>query len=190
MQQDLIRQLKAGHEKAFQELVEAHKDRVLNTCFHFVQNRLDAEDLSQEVFIEVHRSIHQFREDAQLSTWIYRIAVNKSLDTIRKKKRKKRFAYVRSLFGASDQAEDLPLPAPDNPENDLEQMERKLLLNKAIGILPENQKVAITLGQLQGFTNKEIATILETSVSAVEALIFRAKKNLHKKLYHYYNKNL
>jgi len=190
MENEFIKKLKSGDETAFKDCVESHKDRVLNTCYRFVQNSGDAEDLAQEVFIEVYRSIPKFREDAQLSTWIYLIAVNKSLDFVRKKQRKKRFAFVLSLAGFGDDEKELELPAPANPHIDLEQKERIQILNQAIDLLPENQKVAITLSKYEGFSNKEIAEIMDTSVSAVESLVHRAKNNLHKKLYQFYEKHL
>lgn len=190
MQNELINQLKTGNEDSYKSLVETYKDKVLNTCFHFLHDKPDAEDLAQEVFIEIYRSIDSYRGDAQLSTWIYRIAVNKSLDFLRKKKRKKRFAYVVSLFSDSDDEPELQLPAPDNPQKDLEQKERIEILNQALSELPENQKVAITLSKYEGFSNKEVAEIMAISISAVESLVHRAKKNLQKKLSDYFEKNL
>jgi RNA polymerase sigma-70 factor (ECF subfamily) len=188
MQKELINQLKAGNENSFKLLVETYKDKVLSTCYYFLHDKLDAEDVAQDVFIEIYRSISDYREDAQLSTWIYRIAVNKSLDFIRKKKRKKRFAYVVSFWRNTEEKAELQVPSSENPQRDLEQEERIDILNNAINSLPENQKAAITLSKYDGISNKEIADILETSVSAVESLIHRAKKNLHKKLYQYYKK--
>ncbi len=186
MQKELINQLKAEDENAFKTLVESYKDKVLNICYHYLHNRLDAEDLAQEVFIEVHRSIGHFKEESQLSTWIYRIAVNKSLDLIRKKKRKKRFAHVLSYFGATDDEKELQLPAPGNPETNFEQKERIQILNAAMDRLPESQKTAITLSKYEGLSNKEIAVIMNISTSAVEALSYRAKKNLYKQLHNYF----
>ncbi len=188
-QKDLIIQLKNGHKDSFKFLVELYQDKVLNTCYHFVHDKTDAEDLSQEVFLQVYRSIGRFREDAQLSTWIYRIAVNKSLDHIRKKKRKKRFAFVTSFWGTTENEYELQIPTNENLHSDLEQKEMIQILNNAINKLPENQKTAITLSKYEGFSNKEIAEILDTSVSSVESLIHRAKKNLNQKLYHFYEKN-
>jgi RNA polymerase sigma-70 factor (ECF subfamily) len=190
MNKELIHKLKSGDEPNFREFVESYKHRVLNTCFRFVHNPNDAEDLAQEVFIEVYRSIRHFKENAELSTWIYRIAVNKSLDFIRKKKRKKRFAYVRSLAGFGEAKKELQLPAPSNPQTDLEQKERLQILNQALDSLPDNQRIAITLNKYEGFTNKEIARIMDTSVSAIDSFIHRAKKNLHKKLYQFYEEHL
>ncbi len=185
MHKDLVERLKSDDENAFRELVEEFKDKVFSTCFHYLHNRLDAEDLAQEVFIEVHRSIKSFKEDAQLSTWIYRIAVNKSLDLIRKRKRKKRFGYLISL-GADDDEKEIQIPISGNPQKDLEIKERMQLLNNALAKLPETQKTVITLSKYEGFSNKEIAEVMDTSVSSVESLMHRAKKNLQKKLQNYF----
>ena len=83
----------------FRSLIEAHQEKVHNTCFRSVKNPEDADDVVREVFIQVDESLSYFRETANLSTWIYCIAVNKSLDFIRRKMRKKRFAQMTSLFG-------------------------------------------------------------------------------------------
>lgn len=84
--------LKQGNKEAFCELVKANRKMVFNICYRFLLNKEDAEDISQEVFIEVFHSIHQFRREAKLSTWLYRIAVTKSLDEIKRLKRKKRYS--------------------------------------------------------------------------------------------------
>lgn len=174
----------------FRTIVETHQEKVRNTCFRFVKNAEDAEDVAQEVFLQVFESQSHFRGEAELSTWIYRIAVNKSLDFIRRKKRKKRFAQLTSLFGVGEKDEVLDIPVPENPQKELEGKERKQILDWAVNTLAENQKAAITLSKYEEFSNKEIADIMEMSVSAVEALIHRAKKNLHKQLYKYYEKHI
>ena len=89
---DLIKRIKAGDMAAFNELVRIYQARVINTCFRFLFTQEDAEDISQEVFIEVYQSISSFRADSQLSTWIYRIAVTKCLDEIKRRNRKKRIS--------------------------------------------------------------------------------------------------
>ena len=172
----------------FKSLVELHQERVRNTCFRFVKNPQDADDVAQDVFIQVYESLGHFREDAEVSTWIYRIAVNKSLDFIRKQKRKKRFGQITSILGFGDDEDNVELSSDGNPLQDLEDKERKQVLDWAIAKLPDNQKAAITLSKFDEFSNKEIANIMNMSVSAVEALIHRAKNNLHKHLYHYFGK--
>ncbi len=172
----------------FQSIVETHQEKVRNTCFRFVNNSEDADDVAQDVFIQVYESLSHFRKESELSTWIYRIAVNKSLDFIRKKKRKKRFAQITSLFGLSEEKEEIQLPGSDNPHSELEDKERQQILKRAVDKLPDNQKIAITLSKYEGYSNKDIASIMDISLSAVEALIHRAKNNLHKRLHHYFEK--
>lgn len=178
-----------SNDEIFRTLVAEHQDMVINTCYRFVMNREDAEDLAQEVFVEVYRSLEKFREESKLSTWIYRIAVTKSLDHLRRLKRKKRFSSLKRIVGLDDPTAELPSSHDDNPEQALEEKERFAVLQKALDSLPDNQKTALLLSKQDGYSNGEIADILKTSVSAVESLIHRAKKNLHSKLYRHY-KNL
>jgi RNA polymerase sigma-70 factor (ECF subfamily) len=96
----LIEELMKGSPQAFQALVELHSRNVITTCYSFINSKEDAEDVAQEVFLEIYRSIRQFRKEANLNTWIYRICINKSLDFVRKQKRKKRIADLRGLFGS------------------------------------------------------------------------------------------
>ena len=92
--QELIDQIQSGSQSAFRHLVDKYQVLVFNTCIGFVGNRQSAEDLSQDVFIETYRSISKFRGEAKLSTWLYRISVNKSLNHIRDHKKHN---VVRSL---------------------------------------------------------------------------------------------
>jgi RNA polymerase sigma-70 factor (ECF subfamily) len=187
---ELIRAVKAGETGAFQSLVEQYQDRVINTCYGFVRDREDAKDIAQEVFIEIYQSLEKFREDAKLSTWIYRISVTKSLDFLRRKNRKKRMGQFKKLFNVDDIAERIEQPSGNNPDKNMEARERAQILQQAMDRLPENQKIAITLSKYEDFSNKEISEIMNTSVSSVESLIHRAKVNLKKKLYRYYDKHL
>jgi len=186
----LLRELKSGRPAAFKSFVDSHQERILNICYRFVHNRHDAEDLAQEVFIEVNRSLSRFRGEAKLTTWLYRIAVSKSLDFIRKKNRTKRLAMIRSLFGGGEEVEKAAAPARTRPDAELERDERLRILQNALDSLPENQRIAITMSKYEGFSQQEIADVLGATVSAVESLIHRAKQNLRKKLYRYYERNL
>jgi len=173
-------------DRSFSELVAEHQDMVVNTCFRFVFNREDAEDLAQEVFIEVYRSLEKFREESKLSTWIYRIAVTKSLDHLRKLKRKKRFSSLKRVIGIDDPADSIPAPSDDNPGDALVSKERVAVLQNALDALPDNQKTAFLLSKQDGYSNQEIADILQTTIPAVESLIHRAKKNLQSRLERHY----
>ena len=189
-EQEFLGRLKAGTPGAFKVLVELYQDTVLNTCYRFTFNREDAEDLAQETFIEIYRSIAAFRGEAKLSTWIYRIAVSKSIDFIRKKKRKKRLTKLKSLAGLEEEGKDLAAPPEGDPAKSLEREERMRILREVIQHLPEKQRIAFTLSKTKGFGNKEISGIMNTTLSSVEALIHRAKTNLKIKLYHYFERDL
>ncbi len=184
----LLKSLQAGKEKAFELLVENYQVKVYNTILGFVKSPEDAEDLAQEVFIEVFNSVTKFRAEASLSTWIYRIAVNKALEFIRKQKRLKRFAFLTNLFDASAK-EKITTTDFVHPGILMENKERGVILFGAIDKLPENQKVAFTLHKIEGLSYQEIAKVMNISLSAVESLMFRAKKNLRRELSAYYSKN-
>lgn len=183
---ELITQLKLGNEKAFRQLVEQQKDRVYNTCLGLLHNPQDAEDVAQEVFIQVWNSIGDFEGKAALSTWIYRIAVTKSLELIRYRKSQKRQSFFQSLKQDNDPDEISGDDFFVHPGIALEQKERAEVLFRAIDQLPENQKIAFTLHKVEDLSYKEIAEVMETSVSAVESLMHRAKKNLQDLLYEFY----
>jgi RNA polymerase sigma-70 factor, ECF subfamily len=172
----------------FRALVDCHQERVRNTCYRFVNDADDADDLAQEVFIQVFESLAHFREEADLSTWMYRIAVNKSLDFLRRKKRKKRFAWLVPIHSGDDERE-VPIPAAGDPHRDLEERERRAILNRAIARLPDSQRTAIILSKYEGLPGKEIAAVMDVSVSSVEALIHRAKANLERLLKKYFQEN-
>jgi RNA polymerase sigma-70 factor (ECF subfamily) len=183
----LLAGIKAGNEIAYQRLVELYRDIVFNTCLGLLQNREDAEDIAQEVFIKIFRSARAFRGEAKLSTWIYRITISTSLDLLRSRKRKKRFALVQSLFGTGE-TEGVDEQSPFvHPGVALENKERATVLFKAIASLPENQRVAFTLHKVEGLSYQEICSVMNASLPAVESLMHRAKGNLRVKLADYYN---
>ena len=182
----LVKEIKQGNERAFKELVESYKDIVVNTCYGFLQNQENAEDIAQEVFIEVYQSIHRFREEAKLSTWVYRIAVNKSLNFKKKNSRRKWTVSFQTVIGGEKEAEQIADVKISDPHADLEQQERVKILHSAIETLAQNQKIAFTLSKYENLNYKEIAEVMGTSISAVESLLNRAKNNLQKKLHNYY----
>lgn len=159
---------------------------VYNTALGILQNAEDAEDTAQEVFIKVYEAIDSFKEESKLSTWIYRITVSKSMDLIRRKKRKKRFAFVQSLYGKND---EVMIDPPDffHPGVSLENKENAAVLFKAIDQLPPNQKIAFVLNKIEGLSYMEIGEVMELSDSAVDALLQRAKKKLQGNLLEFYS---
>ncbi len=176
---ELIQGLKNGDESAFKFLVDTYKDRVFNTSIGIVQNAEDAEDVAQEVFIQVFRSIKNFKGESKLSTWIYRIATTRSLDLLRSRKSKKRFGFLQRLFGDENEPA-YEVPDFNHPGVALDQKENAARLFKAINQLPENQKTAFTLHKIEDLSYQEVSEVMNTSLAAVESLMHRARLNLRK----------
>ncbi len=185
----LVDDIKEGYEHAFKTLYNLFSDRVFNTCLGILQHHSDAEDTTQEVFVEVFRSIKGFKGDSSLQTWIYRIAVTKSFDHLKKKKAGKRFAFIQSIFGDNDEL-NVDKPHFDHPGIQLENKEHARVLFYAINQLADKQKTAFTLHKLEGLPYAEVADVMQTTVSAVESLIFRANENLKNLLSEYYKNNI
>ncbi|HEY4148043.1 MAG TPA: RNA polymerase sigma factor [Chitinophagaceae bacterium] len=181
----LIERLQQGDQSAFKTIVETWQDMVYNTALGIVQQSEDAEDIAQEVFAQVYQSIRFFKGESKLSTWLYRITISKAMDHLRRAKRKKRFAFVRSLFGDEHEA-DLHPPDFHHPGVVLDNKENAAVLFKAIAKLPDNQRIAFTLHKIEGLSHQDIGSILNTTVSSVESLLHRAKANLRKELSGFY----
>jgi len=163
-------------------LFDENKTMVYNVVLSFLQNTEDAEDITQEVFIEVYRSINKFKGNSSISTWIYRISVNKSLDFLRKKKRKKRFGIISSLFTNEDKNKEIIQIANfEHPGVLIEQKENAKLLFRLIDDLKDKQKTAFILFHIEDLNQKQIAEIMGISSKAVELLIRRAKIKLKEK---------
>jgi RNA polymerase sigma factor (sigma-70 family) len=182
---ELIQGLLAKKEEAFRYLIESYGDRVHNTILSIIQNKEDTEDLTQEVFVEIYNSISKFKGESQLYTWVYRIATSKALDLLRKRKAKKRFAFITSIY--SNEEEEMEIGDFNHPGIIIENKERAKILFDVMNQLSDNQKAAFTLSQIENLSYKEIAEVMKLSVSSVESLIFRAKSNLKKILKDYYS---
>ena len=181
----LIEQLKKGDESAFKYIVDTWKDMVYNTALSIVQQPEDAEDVTQEVFVQVYQSVQGFKRESKFSTWLYRITLSKAMDHERRKKRKKRFGFVKSLFG-EDNGPVVNPPDFNHPGVSLDNKEKAAILFRAMQSLPDNQRMAFVLNKVEGLSYQEIGEVMQTTVSAVESLLHRAKSNLRKELKTYY----
>ncbi|MEC3908339.1 RNA polymerase sigma factor [Tamlana sp. 2201CG12-4] len=188
---EFIAGLRTHNANAYGKLLDDFQQKVFATCISFVPNKEDAEDIAQEVFVEVFNSINKFKGNSKLSTWIYRITTNKCLEFIRKRNTKKRFAFLQSIMG-----HDIPVDKTsyftevNHPGIILENKEQSETLFYAINQLPESQRVVFTLHKVDGKSYQDISEITEKSVSSVESLMFRAKKNLQKLLEHFYKNEI
>ena len=153
---------------------------VFNVALQYVQNKEDAEEITQDVFVKVYQSFDKFQQKSTLKTWLYRITINESLDFIKKKNSKKRFF----VFGKKSQNEFeiVNISTFEHPGVLMEQQEDAKILFETINTLPENQRTAFILSKIDGLSNPEISEIMEMSISAIESLIFRGKNTLKEKL--------
>ncbi len=159
---------------------------VYNTALGIVQNEMDAEDITQEVFIKVHEKIQQYRGDAELGTWIYRITVTTAFDFLKQQKTQKRGGFFKRVFSGFGQEDVAHF---DHPGVALDKKEDARVLFMAIKKLPPNQRAAFVLHRLEGLSNKELAEVLNITTAAAEALQIRAKHNLRITLKAYYEKH-
>jgi RNA polymerase sigma-70 factor (ECF subfamily) len=187
---EIINQILQGDRNLFRTLVERYQTMVFRTCIGFLHNKDDADDLTQEVFIQVYQALDKFKSDSSLSTWIYRIAVNASLNRVRKTSKSFLMQGFDSIFGTEKSNQySIPVSETENPETILIHNEHREKVQKALNSLPENQRTAIVLSKYDDLSQKEIAEIMNTTEGAVEALIQRAKANLREKLSNSLKKN-
>ena len=175
----LVAQLQLGDQVAFRTLVERHQTRVYRTAFSLLQSPEEAEDVAQEVFVEVYQTISRFRGEASLSTWLYRLTTSRALKNRRRARAKKRFAYLTSLLGFDNDVLHEP-PDHAHPLVLLEGQQQLQILLAHIARLPDQQQVAFTLRHEQELSYEQIAAVLDTTVAAVESLLFRARQTLRK----------
>lgn len=168
---DLITSIAKGDRKAFAQLYDLFADKVYNTAISYAQNEQDAEEITQDVFLKIHKNAAKFKGNAAPSTWIYRITVNTALTLLKKKKR---FSFI--ALGIKK----LDVPNFEHPGILLENKEHAAFLFQAIDKLPDAQKTAFILSFVEELPRKQVANIMETSLKAVESLLQRAKKNLRK----------
>ncbi|WP_430403355.1 RNA polymerase sigma factor [Fluviicola sp.] len=157
-------------------LYEKYAKQVYNLALQYVQNANDAEEITQDVFLAAHKSLDKFRNESNHGTWLYRITINKSLDFLKAKKRKKRFFWFTNELSENVSVEF------NHPGVLIENQEETAFIFSCINELPDNQKTALILNKIEHLPIAEIAGIMELSAKAVESLIQRAKTNLSKKI--------
>lgn len=177
----IIDRLKAYDESAFKDLFNIYKDLVFSVCFRMTNNKNEAEDLTQDVFLKIYSSRHTYRSESKLSTWIYRIAVNTCINH-RKRMKWRRFLSLDFLFEEYPDSKFQVSDKEYNVRDKIEKSEQAHILHQAIDTLTKNQKSAVNLRYFEGLSYEEIAEIMDTTVSSVESLLHRAKKNLSMKL--------
>ncbi len=169
---ELMLRFARGDISAFEQILKKYKDMVINLAYRFVQNYPEAEDIAQEVFLKIYQSAINYKPSAKLSTWVYRITANLSLNYLRSKKH----------LPTVPLEESLEITESVTPDSDFEKKELTKRVKKALNSLPENQRLAVILQKYENLSYEEIAEIIGVSSSAVDSLIQRAKENLRRTL--------
>ena len=183
----LLSEIAAGSQRAFAIFYGKFKDKVYRTAFSYVRNEADAEEVAQDVFVEISKSAKAFNHKSAINTWVFKITVNKSLDKLRYQKAKKRFGFLTAIFGEKEEALKDTIADPEHHGWQADKKESLKILLSAIAKLPENQKTAIILTQLEQLKGKEAAEVMGTTAKAIEGLVLRGKAALKKeveKIYH------
>jgi RNA polymerase sigma-70 factor (ECF subfamily) len=168
--QELIEQFRNGQEKGFNELVARYHEKVYRVAWRFVNNHDDADDIAQEVFVKMYAALKDFRGESGVYTWLYRITVNLSLNSLRKKK-------VRD-FLRIDEFFDIGSDENEQPDALLERSEQQELLERAVHALPEKQKMVFVLRYYEELPYEEISQILKTTVGGLKANYFHAIRKI------------
>jgi RNA polymerase sigma-70 factor (ECF subfamily) len=171
---DLIQRIAEKDLDAFRQFVERNKIFVYNTCYRFIGNHQQAEEVAQDVFFQIYKSASTFHHKSKVTTWLYRIAVNLSLNVIRRDKKSREIKILTT--------QEIAETRGNEPGQQLERKEMKDLLKSAVDSLPEKLRTVFLLNKFEGLSPKEIAEILGISANSVEVRIHRAKLNLQKKL--------
>jgi RNA polymerase sigma-70 factor (ECF subfamily) len=170
----LVDRVRRGDPRAFEELVITHQHRVFGVALRMLRNRAEAEEVAQEVFLRVHRSIDDFRGEARLSTWLYAIASRLCLNRLA--------ASERRLAREGEETLGRLASGDDDPADTLERSELEMALQRAIGELPDDRRLVVVLRDLEGLSYEEIAAALDVPLNTVRSRLHRARMDLKEKL--------
>jgi len=184
LERTLLRRLRDRDEKAFTELVGLHRDRVFNIIFRMLGNRHEAEDVAQEVFITVFKTIDTFREESKFSTWLYRVAVNHTKNRIKylaRRQDRNRDELDEMSHDANNATNGVPVRARQ-PDRALEGAQMEVLLQEAIASLDDDHRQVVVLRDIEDLSIEEICEITELPDGTVKSRLHRARLVLRKKL--------
>jgi RNA polymerase sigma-70 factor, ECF subfamily len=174
----LVRQAQQGDLASYDELVRRYQERVYATVYHMTANNEDAHDLAQETFIKGYQALHSFKGDSSFYTWLYRIAVNKTINFLKQRKNRIQLSLNDLDFHTENDPDLVALISDNTPRRDLNLTELQEKLNEAMMKLSEVHRLVVTLHDIQGLPHEEIATILDCNVGTVRSRLFYARQQL------------
>ena len=188
--EELIEAIREGKTEALEDLVSRYEKRVYNLSFRMLGNKEDAEDVLQDTFLNVVRSIDTFKSRSSFSTWLYRVAANAALTKLRQrsKKEKSEGEFLDEVYSVQEaaHAQSKLVDWSDRPAERLLNEEARQVMDEAIGELPEIYRVVFVLRDVEGLPATEVAEILDISVPAVKSRLHRARLYLRNRLSDYF----
>jgi RNA polymerase sigma-70 factor, ECF subfamily len=184
LERSLLRRLRERDERAFRELIEAQRDRIYNITFRMLGNRAEAEDVAQEVFITVFKTIDSFREESKFSTWLYRVTVNHCKNRIKylaRRHDRQKDELDETSGGVNGATVDTPARATQ-PDRALEGAQMEQLLQEAIAKLDDDHRIVVVLRDVEDLSIEEICKITDLPDGTVKSRLHRARLALRKKL--------
>lgn len=177
-EQLLVKRAQRGDLSAYDELVRRYQDRVYATIYHMTANHEDASDLAQEAFIKAYRAIRSFKGDSSFFTWVYRIAVNKTINFLKQRKKRSQMSLNDLDFNAEHDPDLLALISEKTPRRDLNLCELQEKLNEAMQKLSHVHRLVVTLHDVQGLSHDEISKIIDCNTGTVRSRLFYARQQL------------
>ena len=175
--------VKAGDDASFDLLLQKYRTPLVNFLYRMVRDTATAEDLAQEVFLRVYRARKQYSPSAKFTTWLFRIATNLALNSVRDNRHRLKDVSIDAASSPDEDAAPMQLPAPEmRIDEHMIERDRADYIRKVISGLPEKQRVAVLLHKYEEMDYAEIARILECSESALKSLLFRAYETLRVQL--------
>ena len=175
---ELVRRAREGDFGAYDDLVRRYQERIYATIYHMTSNHEDANDLAQETFIKAFQALKSFKGGSSFYTWIYRIAVNKTINFLKQRKNKLQLSLDDIDFNAEHDPDLVALISEKTPRREANLAELQEKLNEAMLRLSESHRLAVTLHDIQGMSHEEIAKIMDCNIGTVRSRLFYARQQL------------
>lgn len=174
----LVRKAQKGDLAAYDDLVRRYQERIYATVYHMTSNHEDANDLAQDTFIKAYQALKSFKGGSSFYTWVYRIAVNKTINFLKQRKNRTHMSLNDLDFNAEHDPDLVALVSDKTPRRDAGLTELQEKLNEAMLKLSEPHRLVVTLHDVQGMAHEEIAEIMECNIGTVRSRLFYARQQL------------
>jgi len=175
---ELVKRARDGDLESYDELVKRYQERIYATVYHMTSNHEDANDLAQEAFIKAFHALKSFKGGSSFYTWVYRIAVNKTINFLKQRKNKAQMSLDDLDFNVEHNPDLIALISDKTPRREVNLAELQEKLNGAMQKLSEPHRLVVTLHDVQGLSHEEIAKIMDCNIGTVRSRLFYARQQL------------